>query len=106
MNAIAVCLLVLLSLGAAQPVPDGPPPQAPGPAADAAADEFAPLARAFRNLYQSLQAKGGVAAEDHDVIRAVATRGGWRWSCSCHSGSTTGRGSTSSLPAWLRLRAT
>ena len=74
MNAIAVCLLVLLSLGAAQPAPDGPPPQAPGPAADPAADEFEPLARAFGNLYQSLRAKRGVAAEDHEVIRALRDR--------------------------------
>jgi cyclophilin family peptidyl-prolyl cis-trans isomerase len=74
MNAIAVCLLVLLSLGAAQPVPDGTPSR-PGTVTDTpAADEFASLAGAFRNLYQSLQAKGGVAAEDHDVIRAVRAR--------------------------------
>ncbi|MHC4099375.1 MAG: peptidylprolyl isomerase [Planctomycetota bacterium] len=73
MNAIAVCLLVLIFLGAAQPAPDGPP-QASDPAAAAADSEFDALAGAFGNLYRSLQAKRGVAAEDHDVIRALRDR--------------------------------
>jgi cyclophilin family peptidyl-prolyl cis-trans isomerase len=74
MKAIAVCMLMLLSLGAAQPAPDGSPPEASRIGEDPAGDEFESLAGAFRNLYQSLQAKGGVAAEDHDVIRAVRDR--------------------------------
>ena len=59
MNPIAVCLLAFLSAALGQPAPDGPPSR-PGPVAEAAgADaELEALTGAFRNLYESLRAKG------------------------------------------------
>jgi len=64
---------VLLAAGQGQPAADG---QTPGPGAvtEAADSELEALAGAFRNLYRSLQAKGGVAAEDHEVVRALRER--------------------------------
>ncbi|MHC4787261.1 MAG: hypothetical protein ACYTE6_15000, partial [Planctomycetota bacterium] len=73
MKTIAVCLLVLLAAGLGQPAADGQTP-GPGPAAEAADSELEALVGAFRNLFQSLQAKGGVAAEDHEVLRGLRER--------------------------------
>jgi cyclophilin family peptidyl-prolyl cis-trans isomerase len=75
MNPTAVCLLVLLSVGLGQRAPDGPP-QGPGPVAEAteADGEIEALSGVFRNLYESLRAKGGVAAADQNVIGALRQR--------------------------------
>jgi cyclophilin family peptidyl-prolyl cis-trans isomerase len=59
MNAIAVCLLVLVSAAGAPPAPGG---------------ELEPISATFRKLYESLRAKGGVAARDHEVIRSLRER--------------------------------
>jgi peptidyl-prolyl cis-trans isomerase B (cyclophilin B) len=59
MKPILVCLLVLLLAG---------------PAAAETDPDLAELGGVFRNLYDSLRAKGGVSEEDHAVIEAVRER--------------------------------
>jgi cyclophilin family peptidyl-prolyl cis-trans isomerase len=69
MNPTVICLVVLFSGGMAQPDPEAPAPTAvPVVEAD---PELEALTEVFRNLYDSLRARGGVTVGDHEVIGAV-----------------------------------
>ncbi|MCZ6735929.1 MAG: hypothetical protein O7C65_09075, partial [Planctomycetota bacterium] len=78
MPTMILTVLLMILTSAQQPAATQPQTQpAPGGPATAPSEvdaEFASLGKAYRNLYSSLRARGGIADEDLEVVRLFRDR--------------------------------